>query len=333
MDRLDAMGVLVAVVETGSFTAAARRLGMPLPTVSRKLAELEAHLGSRLLTRSTRRLDLTEAGQAYVLACRRILEDVNDAERQASGEFVSPKGELVVTAPVVFGRLHVLPVVTAFLAKYPEIDIRLVLSDRNARLLDDHIDLAVRIGVLPDSAAVAVQAGFVRRVVCGSPAYFAAHGVPQLPADISGLSCITFEAFGSAAEWNFAGRGAAERVPVHTRLSVNTAEAALDAAIAGAGVTQILSYQAAKAVADGQLQIVLQAYEPDPLPVSLLHARQGLLALKTRSFIDFALPRLRAALAPRDNDGGAGGSGTLPPALPHRGAIPSRPRSSRKFGF
>ena len=169
MDRFEAMNILVSVVETGSFTAAGKRLGVPLPTVSRKLAELEQHLGTRLLARSTRRLDLTDAGSDYVASCKRILEEINDAERKASGEYVTPKGDLVLTAPVVFGRLHVVPIVAAFLASYHDIDVRLVQSDRNVQLLEDHIDLAVRIGALPDSSMIAVQVGSVRRVVCASP--------------------------------------------------------------------------------------------------------------------------------------------------------------------
>ena len=298
MDRLEAMNILVSVVETGSFTAAGKRLGMPLPTVSRKLAELESHLGTRLLARSTRRLELTEAGAGYVTSCRRILEEIGDAERKAAGEYVSPKGELMLTAPVAFGRLHVVPVVAAFLAAYPDIDVRLALSDRNTKLLDDHIDLAVRIGALADSSLIAVQVGSVRWMVCASPDYLAAHGIPAKPADLSRLSCITFDVLGTATSWRFAnktGRGD-HVVPVHARLSVNTAEAALDAAIVGAGVTRVLSYQAAEAVGQGKLQPVLQPFEPPPVPVSLIHTSQGLLPLKTRSFIDFAVPRLRASL-------------------------------------
>ena len=304
MDRFEAMNILVSVVETGSFTAAGKRLGAPLATVSRKLAELESHLGTRLLTRSTRRLDLTEAGSDYVAACKRILEDIGDAERKASGEYVTPKGELVLTAPVVFGRLHVVPVIADFLAAYPNIDVRLVLSDRNAQLLDDHIDLAVRIGTLPDSSMIAVHVGSVRQVVCASPDYLAAHGVPKKPADLSGLSCITFDVLGSATSWSFTNKaGRNDRVvPVRSRLSVNTAEAALDAAIAGAGVTRVLSYQASKAVEERKLRLLLEPFEPVPVPVSLLHTAQGLLPLKTRSFIDFAVPRLRATLN-RGKDG------------------------------
>ena len=304
MDRIEAMKILVSVVETGSFTAAGKTLGVPLPTVSRKLAELESHLGTRLLARSTRRLDLTDAGADYVASCKRILEEINDAERKASGEYVAPKGELVLTAPVVFGRLHVVPVVVAFLAAYPAIDVRLALSDRNAQLLDDHIDLAVRIGALPDSSMIAVQVGSVRQVVCASPEYLAAHGIPKKPDDLSSLSCITFDALGSATSWVFPNKGSRSDsvVPVHSRLSVNTAEAALDAAIAGAGVTRILSYQAAKPLEEGKLRLVLEPFEPAPVPVSLIHTARGLLPLKTRSFIDFAVPRLRAGLT-RNKDG------------------------------
>ncbi len=304
MDRFEAMNILVSVVETGSFTAAGKRLGVPLATVSRKLAELESHLGTRLLARSTRRLDLTEAGSDYVASCKRILEDISDAERKASGEYVTPKGELVLTAPVVFGRLHVVPVIADFLAAYPDIDVRLVQSDRNVQLLDDHIDLAVRIGTLPDSSMIAIQVGSVRQVVCASPEYLAAHGIPKKPEDLSGLSCITFDVLGSATSWSFTNKAGRNNsvVPVRSRLLVNTAEAALDAAIAGAGVTRVLSYQASKAVEERKLRLLLEAFEPFPVPVSLLHTAQGMLPLKTRSFIDFAVPRLRATLN-RGKDG------------------------------
>jgi DNA-binding transcriptional LysR family regulator len=296
VDRLEAMNILVSVVETGSFTAAGKRLGVPLPTVSRKLAELESHLSARLLTRSTRRLALTEAGKDYVAACRRILAEISDAERKAAGEFVSPKGELALTAPIVFGRLHVVPVAAAFLATYSDIGVRLVLSDRNAQLLDDHFDLAVRVGALRDSAMIATQVGTVRWVVCGSPRYFAAHGTPRKPADLSALACVTFDLRGQSASWKF-GRGKASKsVPIRSRFSVNTAEAALDAAILGAGVTRVLSYQAAKAIKDGGLQIVLEQFEPEPLPVSILHSEQTFMPQKIRSFIDFAVPLLRKKL-------------------------------------
>src|SRR5262249_29334564 len=172
------MSVLVAVVESGSLSAAARKLRVPLPTVSRKLSDLETYLKTRLLVRSTRKLALTEAGAAYLAACKRILEQLRDAERAASGEFLSPRGDLVVTAPIVFGRLHVLPLINEFLVKFPDINVRLMLSDRNVHLIDDQVDLAVRIGVLQDSAMMVTRVGSVRRVICASPVYLARYGIP-----------------------------------------------------------------------------------------------------------------------------------------------------------
>jgi DNA-binding transcriptional LysR family regulator len=299
MDRLEAMSVLVAVAEAGSLSAAGRKLGVPLPTVSRKISELEAHLNTRLLTRSTRKLALTDAGAAYVAAAKRILEEVSEAERAASGEHAAPRGDLVMTAPVVFGRLHVLPVIAEFLTRWSEINVRLVLADRNLHLIDDHIDIAVRIGALPDSALVSTQVGAVRNVVCGSPAYFAAHGVPKSPEDLSGLTAVTFDPLSSSQHWVFRDPKSKRelRAPVHARLSVNTAEAAIDGAAAGLGVTRVLSYQVAQAVLDGRIQIVLAEYEPAPAPVSLIHGHQELTPLKVRMLLDFAAPRLRAQLA------------------------------------
>ncbi|WP_192251498.1 LysR family transcriptional regulator [Mesorhizobium silamurunense] len=297
MDRLDAMSLFVATVEAGSLSAAARRAGMPLATVSRKLSELERHLKARLLNRSTRRLTLTDAGQSYLAACRRILEEVSEAERTAAGEYSSPTGELVVTAPVVFGRLHVLPVITAFLAVYPDVDIRLTLSDRITQLVEEHIDLAVRIGELPDSAMVAMRVGSIRRVVCAGPAYLAGHGTPLEPRDLAGHNCITFEGLASPATWSFVTGKSETAVPVRSRLQVNTAEAAIDAAIAGLGLTKVLSYQADAAVRAGALRVVLEPFEPPPWPVNLVHAGRGLLPVKLRAFLDFAAPRLKERLA------------------------------------
>lgn len=299
MDRLDAMETLVAVVAAGSFSAASRRLGVPLATVSRKVAALEAKLGTRLLTRSTRRLAPTDAGATYIAAARRILDQIDEAERGAAGEYSAPQGELVVTAPVVFGRLHVLPELAAFLGMHPRIDARLVLSDRNLHLTDDHIDVAVRIGALPDSTLVATRVGSVRNVVCASPAYLKAHGVPRSPDDLAALDCVIFEALGPAASWSFGGPSGGPK-SVHARLSVNTAEAAIDAAIAGVGLTRVLSYQAADAVARGALKIVLASHEPEALPVNLVQIGKALAPLKTRRFIEFIAPRLRERLRQLD---------------------------------
>ncbi|RUW26142.1 MULTISPECIES: LysR family transcriptional regulator [unclassified Mesorhizobium] len=297
MDRLDAMSLFVATVEAGSLSAAARRAGMPLATVSRRLSDLEKHLKTRLLNRSTRRLALTDAGQSYLAACRRILGEVSEAERAAAGEYTNPTGELVVTAPVVFGRLHVLPVVTAFLDAYPDVDIRLTLSDRIIQLVEEHVDLAVRIGELPDSAMVAKRVGSIRRIVCASPAYLAGNRTPIEPRDLAGHNCITFEGLASPATWSFVSGKSEIAVPVRSRLRVNTAEAAIDAAIAGLGLTKVLSYQADAAVRAGTLRVVLESFEPPPWPVNLVHAGQGLLPVKLRAFLDFAAPRLKERLA------------------------------------
>ena len=191
MDRLKSMSVLLVAVETGSLSAASRALGVPLTTVSRKVSELEKHLKTRLLNRSGRRLALTDAGRSYVAASRRILEDVREAERAASGEYSAPQGDLIITAPIVFGRLHVLPVAIEFLKVYPDIDLRLVLADRLINLLEEKVDLAVRIGALPDSSLKANRVGSIRQVVCASPDYFAKRGMPKSPLELSNHNCVT----------------------------------------------------------------------------------------------------------------------------------------------
>ena len=296
MDRLEAMALLSATVEAGSFSAASRRLGVPLPTLSRKIADLEQHLGIRLLLRSTRKLGLTEAGADYLASARRILEQVDEAERAAAGEWRQPRGELIVTAPVVFGRLHVLPVVAAFLARYPEIDVQLLLSDRNLGLLADHVDLAVRIGTLPDSGLVATTVGHLRRVLVAAPALLDRCGTPQHPEELQSLPCVHYAGLSEARSWTFSrpDGGLAFTVPIRPRLTVNTVEAGMDAAVAGIGFAQMLSYQSAGGEAADALRCVLQAYEGPLLPISLLHVGQGRLPLKTRTFLDFAATRLRS---------------------------------------
>jgi DNA-binding transcriptional LysR family regulator len=298
VDRLEAMSFLVASAEAGSFSAAGRLLGVPLPTISRKIAELETLLNAQLLIRSTRRLSLTEAGTTYISACKRILEQVEEAQSQAAGEFTLPRGTLTMTAPIVFGRLHIVPIVDDFLAKFPQINIQLTLSDTTLNLVDEHIDLAVRIGDLPDSSMVAMKVGEIRRIVCGSPAYFAAHGTPRTPEDLAQHMCVTFTAMAAGMTWVFNPKGGKNTRGVRPlcRLRINTAEAAIDAAIAGVGVTNVLSYQVAKAVAEGKLRLILQDYEPDPSPVHLVQGGQTLVPLKTRRFIEFATPRLRRSL-------------------------------------
>ena len=300
MDRLEAMSVFMSVVEEGSLSAAGRKLGMPLATVSRKLSDLETHLKARLLNRSTRGLTLTDAGRDYLAACKRILEDVTEAERVAAGEFSEPRGELVITAPLVMGRMHVLPIVVGFLAAYPEINVRLIQGDRIAHLLEEQIDLAVRVGELPDSRLTATRIGTIRRVVCAHPDYFSAHGLPDVPRDLADHRCVTFDAINSTEVWRFPVDGAEVAVPVRSALVVNTAEAAIDAAIAGVGVTRVLSYQIEAWKRGGQLQTALRGFEPPAMPASLVYPGQRRLPLKLRAFLDYATPRLRERLASAD---------------------------------
>jgi DNA-binding transcriptional LysR family regulator len=298
MDRLDAMSVVLTVVEAGSLSAASRRLGIPLATVSRRISELEAHLKTRLLVRSTRRIALTDAGRSYVEACKRILGEIEEAERVATAEHQAPRGDLTVTAPLVFGRIHVVPVAVEFLATYPEINLRLVLSDRILNLIEDKIDVAVRIGVLPSSNLIATRIGATRRVVCASPAYLAARGRPERPEDLRSHDCITFENLASAQAWSFK-RGKRERaVPIHSRIAVNTAEGAIDAAAAGLGLTRVLSYMIDDARRGGTLEIVLEKFEPPAWSVNLVYAQKGFIPLKLRAFLDWATPRLKARVTP-----------------------------------
>src|ERR1700748_81157 len=299
MDRFEAMSLLIASVEAGSFSAASRKLHVPLPTLSRKVSELEALLKTKLLTRSTRKLTLTAAGAAYVAASKRILEQVGEAEAQATGEFAAPRGEWIVTGPTTFGRIHLLPIINEFLIAFPEINVRMVLSDRDMNLVDEQIDAAVRIGRLPDSGMIATRLGSVRRVICGSPGYFEANGIPKTPDDLAALTCVTFANLPAGSSWSFAAgdKNLTQYPRPRCRLNINPADAAIEAAIAGIGVTHVLSYQITKAVEQGLLRIVLTDFEPDPKPVHLIHAGQGLVPRKLRSFVDYAAPRLRKMLA------------------------------------
>lgn len=291
------MSIFVAVAETGSFSGASRKLDISLATVSRKVAELEGHLKTCLLTRSTRKLAVTEAGQNFLTACRPILEQLAEAERAVTGEFSKPKGDLTLTAPVCFGRLHVGPAIHNFLATYPDINIRLILTDQNLHLIDDHVDLAIRIGALPDSGMMTTRLGSVRHIACGSPAYFAGRGEPKTPADLARYSCIAFNALDSSKSWKFFSDGKNLEQPVQTRLVVNSAWAALDAAAANLGITRILSYQAAAALDSGTVKEVLTDFAPEPLPVNMVYAGQGMIPFKTRCFIEYATPRIRNSLA------------------------------------
>ena len=291
------MATVLAAVEAGSLSAASRKLGVPLATVSRRVSDLEDHLGTQLLIRTSRRLELTDAGRSYIIACRRILADIDEAERVAAGEYSAPQGELTVTASIVFGRLHALPVTADFLRAYPDVTVRLLLADRVVNMVEERVDIAIRIGDLPDSGLTASRIGSIHRVVCASPAYCAERGAPQTPDELINHDCITFDGLNAADAWTFDMGKTAMSFPIRSRLIVSTAEAAIDAAIASIGVTRVLSYQMADAASTGKLQVLLRDYEPQPLPVHLVHASQPLLPLKLRAFLDFARPRLKARLA------------------------------------
>lgn len=296
MDRFEAMRTLVAAIDGGSLSAASRTLGVPLPTVSRRVSDLEAHLRAQLVVRTSRKLLLTETGQAFVATCRRIIEELDEAERFATGEYRVPRGDMLITAPIMFGRMHVEPVVLDFLKAYPDINVRLVLSDSVIDLIENHVDLAVRIGPLPDSSLVATTLGAVRWVTCASPSYMAERGMPESLEALAAHDCVAFERLYTTDVWTFRKGAETVAVPIRPRFAVNTADGAIDAAKAGAGIVRILSYQAAKAISDGQLIVVLPDFQPEPLSVHLVHTGQAIMPLKLRAFADFATPRLRNRL-------------------------------------
>jgi DNA-binding transcriptional LysR family regulator len=296
LDRLEATTTLLAAVECGSLSKASRHLGLPLATVSRKVAELEIHLNATLLIRSAKGLEMTPAGRSYVTAAKSILEQLTEAERAASGEYTEPKGDLAVTAPIMFGRMHMLPAVTRFLSAFPEVAVSLVLTDRVTHFLDDQVDVALRIGELPDSSLIATRLGSVRRLVCAAPDYLAANGVPKTPDDLARHSVISFDGVSSPTTWIFESEGSEITTSFRSRLSVNTIDAAIEAGLGGAGLIRTNSYQVEDHVRSGRLAIVLDAFEPAPRPVHLVYDKQNRLPLKLRAFVDFVVPRLRERL-------------------------------------
>src|SRR5262249_35624142 len=297
MDRLEAMSIVLAVAEAGSLAAAARRLNTPVATASRKISEVEAHLRAKLFDRSARKLTLTDAGLSYVAALKRILADLSEAERSASGEFKNPIGELIVTAPVGLGRIHVLPILAEFVHAYPDITVRLALGDRIFNLADDHVDVALRVGNLPDSRLMALRIGATQLVVCASPAYLDARGVPRTPEEIAKHDCIAYEGFNAPDMWRFVRDQIDTAIAVNPRLVVSTVETACDAARAGIGLTRAFCYHVTASVEAGTLGTVLDAYRPPLLPISLVYRGARVLPLKLRAFLDFAAPRFKARLA------------------------------------
>jgi DNA-binding transcriptional LysR family regulator len=292
------MAMLVSSIEEGSLSAAARKLNVSAPTLTRNVSDLEAMVGTRLLIRTTRKLALTDAGVEYVAAAKRILEDVDELERRAAGEFTTPRGELVVTSPVQVARLRVLPVINQFLALYPEIRIRLVQSDRIIDLIDVHADVAIRVGHLRDSSLVATRVGALRVVTVASPALLEKYGQPETPEDLSHFPCVVFDS-PSLSPWRYRchDTGKIHTVSDVPRLLVSSPDAAVDAAIAGIGVTFVLEHDVHDAVKDGKLKYVLQAFELEPIPVHVVFLSRAAMPAKLRRFIDYAVPQLRELLA------------------------------------
>lgn len=289
----------MAVASTGSLSAAARKLELPLTTVSRCLSSLEDELGTSLVARTTRRLTLTEAGRMYFETCRHVLEELADVERRMGGHDDLVRGDLAITAPLVFGRLHVLPVLMDFLALYPDVDARLSLADRIVDLTDEGIDVAVRVGSLPDSSLLATKVGTLSLVTCAAPAYLQAHGHPRQPADLASHDCISFGMFTGQkrSSWVFHSKAKGRRVTnVHVRLSVSSAEAAIDAAIAGLGITRVLSYQAADAVRRRALVEVLAPFDDTRRPIHVVRREVRRPSAQSRLFAEFAAHKLRARL-------------------------------------
>lgn len=306
MDRFEAMRTLVAAVDGGSLSAASRALNAPLPTVSRRVSDLETLLGAQLVIRTSRKLLLTETGVVYVASARRVLEELAEAERAASGEYRAPRGELLITAPVHFGKLHVAPIVHGFLAAYPEVTVRLFLSDSVIDIAESHVDVAVRIGKLPDSSLVARRVGEVRWITCASPDYLDRRGVPALPADLANHACIAFEGLELWREWSFAGPRGQQTVHIRPTYSANTADAVIAAAAAGVGVAYVMTYQAAEGVHRGEIQQILTEWALSASPVQIVHAARQHQPLKLRAFLDFVAPRLQQRLRSIGEAFGAG---------------------------
>src|SRR5579862_1216124 len=289
MDRIEAMQTFVTVADLQGFAPAARKLGLSPPAVTRLIAALEERLGARLLQRTTRKVALTDAGARYLERARRILADIEEAELAAESEPTRPTGRLVVSAPVGFGRLHVSPIMSAYLKRYPDVSGELRLEDRMISLVEDGVDLAVRIGQLPDSSLVARQVGEMRRIVVAAPAYLKARGEPKTPEALKAHQIIQFGGSALTADWRFARDGQEHRVAVAPRFTSNVADAAIQYAMAGGGLTRVLAYQAADAIRRGRLKIVLERFELPPLPVQIVYPTSRLLSAKVRAFIDLVV--------------------------------------------
>lgn len=297
MDRLHLINVFVAVVDANGFAGAARKLSISPPAVTRAISELEAHLGVRLLTRTTRVVRVTEAGARYVEDCRRILAELAEADESVSGLHAAPRGRLTLTAPVLFGALFVTPIVTEYLQRYPEVTASCWFLDRVVNMVDEGVDIGVRIGELPDSSLQAIRVGRVRRVICAAPSYLKRHGAPQTPDELTAHTIVSASGVTPTPEWRLVENGAPKLVKLQPRMTTTTNDSAVAAAVAGFGLTRLMSYQVAEHVREGRLQLVLSEFETAPLPVHLVHREGRHASQKARAFLDLAIERLRASKA------------------------------------
>jgi DNA-binding transcriptional LysR family regulator len=300
MDRVDALRAFVVSVDRGSLSAAARALGKSPASITRAVASIEERLGTRIVSRTTRALKLTEAGERYIVVARRVLTELDEAEKSADAGLTEPQGVLSVTAPVAFGSLHVRPIVDTYLASHSGVRVRLLLLDRVVSIIDEGVDVAVRIAHLPDSALIAIAAGSVRRMVVASPEYLELHGRPKTPSDLAAHRCVASTAITPSDVWTFGARREGDRAK-HVRitpvLSVNLAEAAIRSALSGIGITCALSYQVSEQLSSGALVRLLGAFEPPPLPVHLVYPAANARTAKVRAFVELAAPRLRSLLS------------------------------------
>jgi DNA-binding transcriptional LysR family regulator len=294
MDKFNLISIFLAVVDTNGFAGAARKLNISPPAVTRAINELENQLGVRLLTRTTRVVRVTEAGARYVEDCRRILAELAEADESVTGLHASPRGRLTLTAPVMFGARYVTPIVTEYLERYPEVSATCLFLDRVVNMLDEGVDVAIRIGELPDSSMQAIRVGRVRRVICASPSYLKKHGTPKKPSDLTRHNVISASSVTPAPEWRLARDGVQHVVKLHPRISTSTNDSAVAAAMDGFGLTRLLSYQVADQLREKQLKTVLNDYEPAELPVHVVHREGRNASQKVRAFLDLAIERLRA---------------------------------------
>ena len=297
MDKLHAMAVFVRIVESGSLTAAAQSLGMSSPAVVRSLAGLERDVGARLLHRTTRRSSLSDEGREYFERCKRVLAEVEEADAMLSSRRVEPKGRLRLTAPVAYGRLHVAPVVAGYGAKYPNVEVDLLLLDRVVDLVEEGIDAAVRIGDLPESSLVALRLGETRRVVCAAPSYLKRAGMPLLPQDLLQHRTINFTGLSPIGEWSFGGKPL-QRVSIKPFLRTNHIDVVLDACLRGLGCAQFLCYQVKDLVAAGKLKHLLVDFQPPAVPIHLVYPQARLLSSNLRAFVDEAVKQMRKSSQP-----------------------------------